>query len=240
METKSTYSLSKYLAQTGVASRRKAVDIIKSGLVTVNGSVITEPGMKIVTNDSILVNGKTIRLRGHFIYILINKPKNCISTVSDELGRQSIINLISSEIKERVYPIGRLDRNTTGLLVITNDGNLSLRLSHPRYEVQKTYHVQLDKAFSFDDMQRLFDGIGLEDGVVSVDEAYFVDKRFKKVVGVVLHSGKNRIVRRLFASLGYEVKKLDRVSYAGLTKKGIKAGQWRYLTSQEVAYLKQL
>lgn len=231
-------SLSKFLAQAGVASRRKVVDLIKSGVVTVNDVVIKEPGFKITNNDVIAVKSEVVRAETK-IYILLNKPKNCITTVSDDLSRRSVIDLISDQIHQRIYPVGRLDRNTTGLLVLTNDGDLTLRLSHPRFEVEKTYHLQLDKPLTHKDMQHLFEGVELEDGVVAVDRAYFFKNESKKRCAVVLHSGKNRVVRRLFAQLGYEVIKLDRVEYAGLTKHGLAVGSWRYLTTQEITMLKK-
>lgn len=239
IQKKTIDSLSKHLAQAGIASRRKAADLIRSGQVTVNETVITEPGYKITRYDSIKVCGSAVATTQK-VYVLLNKPKNCISTVSDELGRHNVIDLISSEVQERVYPIGRLDRNSTGLLILTNDGDLTLKLSDPRSEIEKAYHVLLNKSFSRGDMQKLVDGVELEDGLVVVDEAYFIDDQSKRGVGIALHSSKNQVVRRLFAQLGYEVEKLDRVYYAGLVKKGLKTGEWRYLTSQEVADLKNL
>lgn len=234
-------SLSKYLAQSGFTSRRKAVEFIRSGKVTVNGVVITEPGYKIDGNGRIAVEGMIIQsIDNDRIYILLNKPKNCVSTVSDELGRTTVLELLSHNIKQRVYPIGRLDRNTTGLLIVTNDGDLTVKLSHPRFEIEKIYHVHLDKPCNQNDMNKLVTGITLHDGLTHADHVFFIEGRTKKDVGVVLHSGKYRIVRRLFKALGYEVKKLDRVCYAGITKNGLKTGEWRYLTSQEVAYLRQL
>lgn len=235
------YSLSKYLAHAGIASRRKVVDLILSGVVMVNDTIIKEPGAKVIYEDKIRVNGEEVKLCARKTYVLLNKPKNCVSTVSDELDRQNVVDFISSKVKkDRVYPVGRLDRDSTGLLVLTNDGDLALRLSHPRYNVKKVYHVKLETSFTFDDMQKLLQGVELKDGQVTVDEAYIIDKRFRKSVGVVLHSGKNRVVRRIFAQLGHKVKKLDRVYYAGLTKKDLTVGQWRYLTSEEVTHLKKL
>jgi len=231
-------SLSKYLAQAGVASRRKVVDIIKSKVVTVNGAVIAEPGFKVNLNDCVRVSGNIVRSESK-VYILLNKPKNCITTVSDDLGRHGVIDLIAQEIKQRVYPVGRLDRNTTGLLVLTNDGDMALKLSHPRFEVEKVYHLLLDKAFTRNDMKTILEGVELEDGFIKVDEARFFPDRPKQNVVVVLHSGKYRIVRRLFEHLGYGVEKLDRAGYAGLTKATIKPGEWRYLTNAEVSRLKQ-
>lgn len=230
-------SLSKYLAQAGIASRRKVVDIIKSKVVTVNGVVINEPGFKVNISDCVRVNNNIVRSEDK-IYILLNKPKNCITTVSDDLGRHGVLDLISDEIKQRVYPIGRLDRNTTGLLVLTNDGELALKLSHPRFEVEKIYHVMLNKAFTRNDMKKILDGFELEDGFLKVDQASFFADRPKQNVIVALHSGKNRIVRRLFEHLGYVVEKLDRAGYSGLDKGRLKPGEWRYLTKAEVSQLK--
>ncbi len=236
-KTSSSLSLSKFLAQAGVASRRKVVDIIKSGVVTVNDLIIKEPGYKIKTTDIIRVRSEQV-YSDEKIYILLNKPKNCITTMSDDLKRHSVIDLIADEVSERVYPVGRLDRNTTGLLLLTNDGDLALRLSHPRFEIEKVYHVTLDKVLHRKDMRALMDGIELEDGMVLVDKAYFFKDQSKKQCGIALHSGKNRVVRRLFEHLGYEVVKLDRVGYAGLTKEGLPVGSWRYLTHKEISYLK--
>ncbi|HSC25482.1 MAG TPA: pseudouridine synthase [Candidatus Babeliales bacterium] len=230
-------SLSKYLAQAGVASRRKVVDIIKSGVITVNGATINKPGFKINVNDCVKINNNIVRLEPK-VYILLNKPKNCITTVADDLGRHGVIDLIADTIKQRIYPVGRLDRNTTGLLVLTNDGELALQLSHPRFEVEKIYHLLLDKAFTRNDMKKILNGVELEDGFIKVDQASFFSDRPKQNVIVALHSGKYRIVRRLFEHLGYGVEKLDRAGYAGLVKGHLKTGEWRYLTPTEVSYLK--
>lgn len=230
-------SLSKYLAQAGIASRRKVVDIIKSKIVTVNGVMINEPGFKVNPNDCVRVNDTLIRSEEK-VYILLNKPKNCITTVSDDLGRHNVINLIAQEIKQRVYPVGRLDRNTTGLLVLTNDGELALKLSHPRFEVEKIYHVQLDKALTRADMHKVLNGLQLEDGFIKVDAVHYFYDRSKQNVIVVLHSGKNLIIRRIFEHLGYDVRKLDRAGYAGLTKTRLEVGQWRRLTNNEISFLK--
>lgn len=231
-------SLSKYLAQAGIASRRKVVDIIKSKMVTVNGVMVNEPGFKVNPNDCVRIKDDLIRSQSK-VYILLNKPKNCITTVSDDLGRHNVLNLISEEIQQRIYPVGRLDRNTTGLLVLTNDGQLALKLSHPRFEVEKVYCVQLHKPFTRLDMQKIIAGIQLEDGFIKVDAAHYFQDRSKQNVMISLHSGKNRIVRRLFEHLGYEVKKLDRAGYAGLSKARLEVGQWRHLTKAEIAQLKQ-
>lgn len=230
-------SLSKYLAQAGVASRRKVVDLIKSKIVTVNGTMISEPGFKVGKNDCVRVNDTIVRCESK-VYILLNKPKNCITTVSDDLGRQGVIDLISDHIKQRVYPVGRLDRNTTGLLVLTNDGELAVQLSHPRYEVEKIYNVKLDKPFTRKDMQILLEGVELEDGVIQVDDAHYFKDRPKTNLSVTLHSGKYRVVRRMFEKLGYEVLKLDRAYYAGLTKTNLAVGAWRHLTLAEITALK--
>jgi len=231
-------SLSKYLAQAGIASRRKVVDIIKSKVVTVNGIMVSEPGFKVNPNDCVRINDTLVRSQAK-VYILLNKPKNCITTVSDDLGRHNVINLIEQSIKQRIYPVGRLDRNTTGVLVLTNDGELALKLSHPRFEVEKVYHVQLHKQLTRADMHKILNGLSLEDGFIKVDALHYFHDRSKQNVLVALHSGKNRIVRRIFEHLGYEVKKLDRAGYAGLTKTGLEAGQWRHLTKAEIAYLKE-
>ncbi len=232
-------SLSKYLAQAGVASRRKVVDIIKSKVVTVNGVVISEPGFKVNLNDCVRVNNAMIRSEQK-VYILLNKPKNCITTVSDDLGRHNVLNLISQDIKERIYPVGRLDRNTTGLLLLTNDGEMALKLSHPRFEVEKVYHVQLDKALTRADMSKMLAGLDLEDGFIKVDAAQFFPDRPKQNLIVVIHSGKNRIIRRIFEKLGYDVRKLDRAGYAGLTKSKLEVGQWRHLKPAEITYLRTI
>jgi 23S rRNA pseudouridine2605 synthase len=231
-------SLSKYLAQAGVASRRKVVDIIKSKVVTVNGVMVNDPGFKVNPGDCVRV-GTTIVRSDAKIYILLNKPKDCITTVSDERGRRGVIDLIGQDVKQRIYPVGRLDRNTTGLLLLTNDGDLALKLAHPRFEVQKIYQVQLDRALTRNNIKALSEGIELEDGVTTVDEAYYIQGTSKNNVIVVLHSGKYRIVRRMFEHLGYKVEKLDRAGYAGLTKAGLEVGQWRYLTNNEIACLKK-
>jgi 23S rRNA pseudouridine2605 synthase len=236
--TMGTDSLSKYLAQAGVASRRKVVDIVKSKVVTVNGVMISEPGFKVKASDCVRINDELVRSQNK-VYILLNKPKNCITTVSDDLGRHNVMDLISQQIKQRLYPVGRLDRNTTGLLVLTNDGDLALRLAHPRFEAEKVYHVQLDKALTRAHMNKMLSGVQLEDGFIQVDAAHFFHDRSKHNVIVVLHSGKNLIVRRIFERLGYDVRKLDRAGYAGLTKARLEVGQWRYLTKVEVDALKQ-
>lgn len=230
-------SLSKYLAQAGIASRRKVVDIIKSGVVTVNGVMISEPGHKVNNGDCVRVNDNIVRSEQK-VYILLNKPRNCITTVSDDLGRHNVLNLVGQATNARIYPVGRLDRNTTGLLLLTNDGELALKLSHPRFEVEKVYSVQLDKPLTRAHMNKLLSGVDLEDGHIQVDEAHFFHDRPKQNLMVVIHSGKNRIIRRIFEKLGYDVRKLDRGGYAGLTKAKLEVGQWRHLTNVEVTSLK--
>lgn len=231
-------ALSKFLAQAGIASRRKVVDIIKSNVVTVNGVAIIEPGFKVNNGDCVRLNDTIVR-SDEKVYILLNKPKNCITTVSDDLGRHHVLNLIAEATNVRVYPVGRLDRNTTGLLLLTNDGELALKLSHPRFEVEKIYHVQLDKSLTRAHMHKVMSGLQLEDGFIAVDAIQYFPDRTKQNVMVAIHSGKNRIVRRIFENLGYDVRKLDRAGYAGLTKSKLEVGQWRYLTKSEVAFLKQ-
>ena len=232
-------SLSKYLAQAGIASRRKVVDLIKSKIVTVNGVMINEPGFKVGKGDLVKVRDTIVRSEQK-IYLLLNKPKNCITTVSDDFDRHNVLDLIPDRIKERIYPVGRLDRNTTGLLVLTNDGDLAVKLSHPRYEIEKVYTVKLDKPFTRNHMRLLLEGVELEDGVVVVDEARFLPDRPKNTLMLSLHSGKNRVVRRVFEKLGYDVQKLDRSFYAGFAKGGLDVGEWRHLTSTEVTLLKNL
>jgi len=231
--SESADSLSKYLAQAGIASRRKATELIKQGHIKVNDIIIREPGYKIKTRDAVTCNDKPVRVHEK-IYILLNKPKNYITTVSDEKGRKTVMDLVSDAIGVRVYPVGRLDRNTTGLLILTNDGEFAQKLSHPKYEVQKTYMVTLDKIFTQKDMDSVKKGLLLEDGPVRVDAISYVQSMPRNHVKVVLHSGRNRIVRRIFEFFGYEVTKLDRIGYAHLTKKGLRVGEWRYLTADEL------
>jgi 23S rRNA pseudouridine2605 synthase len=231
--------LNKYIAQAGICSRRKAVDLITAGKVTVNNKVILEPGYRVTLQDRVVVEGKILAPELSKVYILLNKPKDCVTTLSDERGRKTVIDLISPQVKERVHPVGRLDRNTTGLLLLTNDGEFTNKLAHPRYEIEKVYHVTLASAVTTSDMRKLKEGVQLSDGKAFVDEIYYIPGEKKNRVSVILHSGKHRIVRRLFESLGYEVSKLDRVKFAGLTKKGLRQGEWRYLIPQEVKSLKE-
>ena len=236
---KQLVALNKFIAHAGVCSRRKAADLVRSGVVTVNDIAITEAGYKVNLNDVVKVQGKIIK-QEQLVYILLNKPKDYITTLSDQKGRRTVMDLVKDAAKERIYPVGRLDRNTTGLLLLTNDGALTHKLAHPSYEVQKMYHVVLDKVLKIKDGEKIKVGVELEDGIVPVDELYFVENKPQTNVRLVLHSGKYRVVRRLFASLGYEVITLDRVQYAGLTKKGLLVGMWRFLTNEEVQMLKAL
>lgn len=234
-------SLSKFVALSGVCSRRKAVEMIENGLVTVNGEVIREPGFKIDEKNTIVKAGGRLVQPEEKVYVLLNKPKDYITTVVDEKGRKTVMELIQLKHEVRLYPVGRLDRSTTGLLLLTNDGELALRLAHPRYEVKKTYHVTLEKPLSFETLKRIGqEGIELEDGLVMVDAIGFMPGEKKKQVVIELHSGKFHVVRRIFEAVGNRVDKLDRVIYANLTKAGLRSGQWRFLTHGEVAQLKKM
>lgn len=230
--------LNKYIARSGVCSRRDAVELIKAGKVKVNDSVVDEPGYKVQEHDIVRLDGKKLHIKEEFVYILLNKPKGYITTLDDPKGRRIITELYEQDIKERIFPVGRLDRNTTGLLLITNDGDLSNKLAHPKYQIRKIYQVELDKPVTGPHMQQILDGLELEDGTAQVDHITYLQS--KDEIGIEIHSGKNRIVRRIFEHLGYSVDKLDRVLYAGLTKKNLPKGQWRMLTRQEVINLKHL
>ena len=232
--------LNKYLAHCGVCSRRDAVAIIEEGKVKVNKKVVTEPGFKVQPGDEVLVNNKKIFITKNLVYILVNKPKDYITTRDDPQGRKTVLQLISRATEERVYPIGRLDRNTSGVLLVTNDGELTQKLSHPSYQVSKVYEAKLNKVLTKAHFEEILNGLTLEDGPVVVDSLAYADSNDKSVIGIELHSGKNRIVRRIFEHLGYDVKMLDRVMYAGLTKKNVERGKWRYLSEKEVRLLKFL
>ena len=232
--------LNKYLADCGVCSRREADDLIKAGCVTVNGEVITTMGFKVKTNDKVVYGGQTLN-REKLRYILLNKPKGFITTADDPEGRETVMELVKGACNERLFPVGRLDKNTTGLLLLTNDGELAKKLTHPSSEVTKLYHVILSKPLTKNDMLRIAEGIELDDGFIAADTiAYDEDDDSKKSIGIELHSGRNRIVRRIFEHLGYEIIKLDRVMFAGLDKYKLPRGDWRFLTDQEVAMLKKL
>lgn len=230
--------LNKYLSNAGVCSRREADVLIQTGVVMVNGVVITELGYKIKKGDRIQYDGETINAETKR-YVLLNKPKDFITTMDDPWGRKTVMRLVIKACKERIYPVGRLDRDTTGLLLFTNDGDLAKKLTHPRYEAKKIYQVETDKAVSVEHLEMLMKGIDLEDGRIQCDNAEYVkDGKSSREVGVEIHSGKNRIVRRMFEKLGYVVVKLDRVQFASLTKKDLPRGFYRHLTEQEVAFLK--
>lgn len=230
-------SLSKFLAVAGVCARRKATELIKDGAIKVNGVIETNPAYRVQLTDIVFYKNQQVKLQQKFLYILLNKPAGYVTTVSDERGHKTVLDLIQLPGGERVYPIGRLDKETTGLLLLTNDGIFAQQLAHPRYEVAKTYQIRLDKEFLVRDALRIEKGVMLEDGLLHVD-ALDINSQQPTEVIVTLHSGKNRIVRRLFKILGYYVQELDRINYAGLTFKGLRRGQWRFLTDNEVRALK--
>jgi 23S rRNA pseudouridine2605 synthase len=235
-----TLPLNKFVAHAGVSSRRAAATLVKEGKVTVNGVVVTDPGTKVLYTDTVKVTGRKVTVSSHFVYILLNKPKDFLTTTTDPQGRKTVQQLISKATEERVYPIGRLDRNTSGVLLFTNDGDLAQKLSHPKNEMKKIYHVGLDKPLTKQHFEKIMLGVELEDGIAKVDEMAYADPKDKTQIGLEIHSGKNRIVRRIFAALGYDVKTLDRVMYAGLTKKNVQRGNWRFLTEKEIRALKYL
>lgn len=232
--------LNRYISNSGVCSRRKADELIAAGVISVNGEVVTELGTKVdPSKDEIRYNNERLK-REKMVYILLNKPKDYITTTDDPQERKTVMQLISKATKERVYPVGRLDRNTTGLLLLTNDGNLAEKLSHPRNNISKIYQVELNKALTQGDFNKIQFGIELEDGLIKPDDVSFVVGASKREIGIQIHSGKNRIVRRIFESLGYDVIKLDRVVYANLTKKDLPRGRWRFLEEKELIQLKHL
>ena len=230
--------LNKFMANAGICSRREADEFIQQGLVKVNGNVVTELGSKISHSDVVEYDNKVVALERK-CYILLNKPKDCVTTSDDPNGRLTVLDLVKGACNERIYPVGRLDRNTTGVLLLTNDGDLASKLTHPQYVKKKIYHVWTDKDISEDDMQRIADGIELEDGEIHADAISYATETDRNQAGIEIHSGRNRIVRRIFESLGYHVTKLDRVYFAGLTKKNLPRGRWRYLTQEEVNFLKR-
>ena len=238
MDPNEEIRLNKFMANAGICSRREADELIQQGLVKVNGVAITELGTKIKHDDVVEYNDKVVTLENK-CYILLNKPKDCVTTSDDPDGRLTVMDLVKNACKERIYPVGRLDRNTTGVLLLTNDGDLASKLTHPKYVKKKIYQVWTDKDIAEEDMQRLADGIELEDGPIHADAISYVNNHDKNQAGIEIHSGRNRIVRRMFESLGYRVTKLDRVYFAGLTKKNLPRGRWRYLTQEEVNFLKQ-
>lgn len=236
-----TLPLNKYIAHSGICSRRDAADLVRDGKVSVNGKPITEPGTKVLPSDTVKVNGRKITISSNFVYILLNKPKDYITTAEDPQGRRTVFDLIRHATAERVFPVGRLDRNTSGVLLLTNDGDLAQKLAHPSHEIKKVYHVVLDKPLTHADFEKIAGGnIALEDGPAYVDVLAYADPKDKTQIGLEIHSGRNRIVRRIFEHLGYDVRGLDRVMYAGLTKKNVQRGKWRLLVEKEIRVLKYL
>ncbi len=233
-----TMPLNKYVAHCGVCSRRDAVPLIKEGKMRVNDVVILEPGFKVNPNDVVTFAGKKIVPEKNLVYILLNKPKDYITTLDDPEGRKTVLDLLRGVTAERIFPVGRLDRNTTGVLLLTNDGDLTQKLSHPSHEVRKIYEVKLDKPLGKLDFERILRGLDLEDGFVRADSLAYTDPKDKSIIGIELHSGRNRIVRRMFESLGYDVRNLDRVMFGNLTKKNVERGKWRYLVEKEIRLLK--
>ena len=229
--------LNKFLANAGVCSRREADEFIQAGLVTVNGEVVTELGTKILRTDEVKFHDAPVTLEKK-VYVLLNKPKDYVTTSDDPQQRKTVMDLVKDVCPERIYPVGRLDRNTTGVLLLTNDGDLASKLTHPKFLKKKVYHVHLDKNLTSHDMDQIREGITLDDGEIKADAIEYADDRDKSQVGIEIHSGKNRIVRRIFESLGYRVTKLDRVQFAGLTKKNLRRGDWRFLTEKEVDMLR--
>ena len=229
--------LNKFLANAGVCSRREADEFITAGVVKVNGEVVTELGTKVLRTDEVLFHDQPVRMEKK-VYVLLNKPKDYVTTSDDPQQRKTVMDLVKGACEERIYPVGRLDRNTTGVLLLTNDGDLASKLTHPKFLKKKIYHVYLDKAVTAHDMQQIAEGITLDDGDIKADAIDYASDTDKKQVGIEIHSGKNRIVRRIFESLGYKVVKLDRVQFAGLTKKNVRRGDWRYLTEEEVDRLR--
>lgn len=229
--------LNRYLANAGVCSRREADTHIAAGEVKVNGEVITEMGHKVLRTDEVIFKDKVVSLEDK-VYILLNKPKGYVTTADDPEGRKTVMDLVKEACPERIYPVGRLDRNTTGVLLLTNDGEIAAKMMHPQYMKKKIYHVFCNKAVSFADMQKILAGIMLEDGEVKADHVEYASENDRKQIGIEIHSGKNRVVRRIFESLGYKVMKLDRVYFAGLTKKNLRRGQWRFLEQAEVNLLR--
>lgn len=232
--------LNKYLAHCGIASRRESAEIVREGRVKVNEATVIEPGHKINKEDKVFVDNKLVKITSRLVYILINKPKDFITTTSDPKNRRTVMNLIKRATMDRVYPVGRLDRNTTGVLLMTNDGDLTQKLTHPSFEIKKIYEVKLDRPLEKIHFDAILDNVTLEDGSIHADALAFSDQQDKRSVGVEIHSGRNRIVRRMFEHFGYEIHSLDRVMFAGLTKKDVPRGRWRYLNETEIRQLKNL
>lgn len=230
--------LNKYISHGGMCSRRDAAVWVKEGKVTVNGQLATDPGMKVSPTDVVKVGNKRVVPSRNFVYILLNKPKDYITTSEDPQGRKTVLDLVRTATEERVYPVGRLDRNTSGVLLLTNDGDLAQKLSHPKHEIKKVYEVRLDRALTKADLDKIASGVTLEDGFVTPDVIAYADAKDKSIIGIEIHSGRNRIVRRIFEHLKYDVKGLDRVMFAGLTKKDVQRGRWRLLKEKEIRLLK--
>jgi 23S rRNA pseudouridine2605 synthase len=239
-EKETPIPLNKFVAHAGICGRREAVEIIKKGEIIVNNEAITNPAHKVTDNDTVKYKGKRIFAIANAVYILLNKPKDYITTLDDPNGRKTVLDLIKGATPQRVYPVGRLDRNTTGVLLLTNDGELAQKLTHPSYQIKKIYEVGLDKVVSKKDIESLVTGLTLDDGFIQADAAAYVDMQDKSLVGIEIHSGRNRIVRRMFEHLGYKVTKLDRVLFANLTKKNVNRGKWRMLNEKEVRLLKYM
>ncbi len=236
--TPSLMPLNKFISHSGICGRRDAAQLVKDGKVKVNNELVTEPGHKVSGKDEVRVNGKKIFLAKNLVYILLNKPKDYITTTDDPQKRKTVLDIVGRATRERVFPVGRLDRNTSGVLLLTNDGDLAQKLTHPRHAVKKIYAVTLDKPLEKKDFDKILQGVTLEDGPASVDVLAYSNLKDKTQIGVEIHSGRNRIVRRIFEHLGYDVKNLDRVMFAGLTKKNIERGKWRFLSEKEVRDLK--
>ena len=232
--------LNKFIAHAGICGRREAAELVKEGKIKVNNTVMYEPGFKVTSDDKIIFNGKQLLLQKNLVYILLNKPKDYITTAKDTHGRKTVFELIKQATGERIYPVGRLDRNTTGVLLLTNDGELTQKLTHPSFEVKKIYEVKLDKPLHNKDMEAILNGVELDDGSITADSVGYADQKDRSIIGIEIHSGRNRIVRRIFEHLGYTVKNLDRVLFANLTKKNIERGKWRFLTEKEVRLLKYM
>ena len=229
--------LNKFLANAGVCSRREADQLIMAGAITVNGNPVTELGTKILRSDKVMINDQTVN-PDRRVYLLLNKPKDCVTTTDDPNAKTTVMDIVKNACRERIYPVGRLDRNTTGVLLLTNDGDLAAKLTHPQYNKKKVYEVALDRPLEPADFETILNGITLEDGEIKADSLSFVEEDNNKKVGIEIHSGRNRIVRRIFEHLGYRVMRLDRTYFAGLTKKNLRRGQWRFLSNDEVNKLR--
>lgn len=239
-ESQAEMPLNKFIAHAGVCSRREAAELVKQGKVKVNNNIILEPGYKVKSTDKISFNNKQLHAQKNLVYILLNKPKDYITTAKDTHGRKTVFDLLHNATDERIFPVGRLDRNTTGVLLLTNDGELTQKLTHPSFEIKKIYEAKLDKPLQKKDLEQLQKGVQLDDGFIAADVIGYADTKDKSVIGIEIHSGRNRIVRRMFEHLGYDVKNLDRVLFANLTKKNVDRGKWRFLNEKEVRLLKYM